>query len=181
MTTTTKLMKSSFDSSGVVQPQGVGQKAPALQRFSHLSLPVRDMEEAILFYCVVMGGELIVETPLFSLVKLGGLDLGLGAEGYTFLGEDSEYPHQSFYCGADELIEWKEWLHSFAIPTSPIWTRFGIEALMFFRDPWDNVWELFCEKGFEGADALPRGPARGHGVTVDLTALRYDRWNVPPR
>ena len=50
---------------------------------------------------------------------------------------------------------------------------------MFFRDPSGNVIELFCYEGFEGSGDLPRGPARGHGNTIDIDALRYDSWSVP--
>ena len=34
----------------------------------------------------------------------------------------------------------------------------GVEALMFFRDPSGNLIELYCEKGFKGADKLPAAP-----------------------
>ena len=55
----------------------------------------------------------------------------------------------------------KEWLTACGIPTSDLWTRLGVEALMFFLDPSRNVIELFCTEGYEGAADLPRGPARG--------------------
>jgi hypothetical protein len=55
----------------------------------------------------------------------------------------------------------------------------GVEALMFFRDPSNNIIELYCEKGFKGAAELPRGPARGHGRAVDIEGIYYDKWRVP--
>lgn len=56
--------------SAVAQPSHDLGPAPALKSFSHLSLPCRDMNEAVLFYCVEMGGDLVVEPPLFSLVSV---------------------------------------------------------------------------------------------------------------
>ena len=73
----------------------------------------------------------------------------------------------------------KEWLARCGIPTSNYWTRSGVEALMFFRDPSGNVIELYCREGFEGAADLPHGPPRGHGTAVDIDALVYDDWRLP--
>ena len=171
--------QSPFQQAAVVQPQRGSLSAPALKSFSHLSLPCRDIEEAKLFYCIVLGGQLVVELPLFALFRISGVDIGVGSDGVSFLEKDAEYPHQAFFCGPAELIEWRDWLAGFDVPTSPIWTRTGAEALLFFRDPSGNVWELFCEQGFESANELPRGPARGHGTAVDINALRYDTWKMP--
>lgn len=165
----------------VAQPQHDLGPAPLLKSFSHLSLPCRDMNEAVLFYCIVMGCHLVVESPLFSLVRVCGIDIGIGSVGVSFMQEETEYPHQAFFCGAAELVEWRDRLRSFDVPTSPIWTRNGSEALMFFRDPSGNVWELFCKEGFQCASDLPRGPARGHGTAVDIDALRYVSWKMPQR
>ena len=41
------------------------------------------------------------------------------------------------------------------------------------------VIQLFCQRGFPGSEQLPQGPPRGHGVTVDIDALRYDSWQRP--
>lgn len=171
--------RSPFETAELDQPSTGFPPPPALKDFSHLSLPCRDMDEAVAFYSIVMGGHLIVRSPLFSLLRIKGVDIGLGSVGVSFLEESAEYPHHAFYCGPDELIQWEKWLESFGVPTSVVWTRFGVEALMFFRDPSGNVWELFCEEGFQSADALPRGPARGHGTAVDIDALRYNSWKMP--
>ena len=174
------ILQSPFQSGDTVQPQFGSRRAPSLKDFSHLSLPCRDMDEAIAFYCGVMGGQLVLETPSFSIFRISGVDIGVGSVGVSFLEGDAEYPHQAFFCGPTEMIEWRSWLAGFGVPTSAVWTRTGVEALMFFRDPSGNLWELFCEEGFEGANALPRGPARGHGTAVDIDALRYDSWKMPP-
>jgi hypothetical protein len=85
----------------------------------------------------------------------------------------------AFYVDAKTLVHMKAWLTQCEIPTSNLWTRTGVEALMFFRDPFGNVIELFCSEGYEGADALPRGPSAGHGIAVDVDALRYTNWKRP--
>ena len=48
-----------------------------------------------------------------------------------------------------------------------------------FLDPSGNVIELYCDKGFAGAECLPHGPPRGHGTAVDIDALYYDTWSLP--
>jgi catechol 2,3-dioxygenase-like lactoylglutathione lyase family enzyme len=152
---------------------------PKFASFAHVSMPCRDLEEGKLFYGNVLGGEMRVETPNFSSFHIGGVDVGIGNVGCTFLEPGTEYPHFAFFCGPEALLHMKEWLARCGIPSSNFWTRSGIEALMFFRDPSGNMIELFCEEGFKGADTLPRGPARGHGTAVDVDALRYNSWKLP--
>lgn len=150
-------------------------------KFDHVSVPCRDLEEALCFFVDVLGGELRVLTPIFAEVRLGGANIGFGTQGTTFMQPATEYPHFAFAIGPAELAALKAWLTQCEIPTSNYWTRFGVEALMFFRDPSGNVIELFCHKGFPGAEAFPRGPAAGHGTAVDIDAIRYDTWKRPAR
>jgi catechol 2,3-dioxygenase-like lactoylglutathione lyase family enzyme len=152
---------------------------PKFQAFAHVSMPCRDLDEGKLFYGKVLGGELRVDTPTFASFRLCGVDVGIGNVGCTFLEPSTEYPHFAFFCGPDELLQMKEWLTRCGVPSSNFWTRSGHEALMFFRDPSGNMIELYCEHGFKGADALPRGPARGHGTAVDVDTLRYTDWTLP--
>ena len=153
-----------------------------LMSFSHTALPCRDLEEGKRFYGEVLGGELhIVDGSTFAAFRLGGIDVGIGTEGCSYITPSNEYPHIGFFVGPDELVQMKEWLTECGVPTSNFWTRGGVEALMFFRDPSGNLIELYCERGFKGAEDLPHGPPRGHGVTVDVDALRYERFTVPER
>jgi catechol 2,3-dioxygenase-like lactoylglutathione lyase family enzyme len=152
---------------------------PKFRAFAHVSLPCRDLEEGKRFYGKVLGGEMRVETPTFVSFRLCGVDVGVGNDGCTFLEPGTEYPHCAFFCGPDELLQMKAWLARCGIPSSNFWTRSGVEALMFFRDPSGNMIELYCEKGFAGAETLPRGPARGHGTAVDIERLRYSEWSLP--
>jgi len=155
-------------------------RGPArLGSFAHVSVPCRDLEEGKAFYRDVLGGELHVSTPTFCSFRLGGVDIGIGTEGCTYMGPHAEYPHMAFFVGPDELAQMKAWLGACGVPTSNFWTRGGVEALMFFRDPSGNVIELYCQKGFAGADALPKGPPRGHGTAIDIDSLRYSEWKRP--
>ena len=152
-----------------------------LKSFAHVSVPCRDLEEGKAFYRDVLGGELHVDTPTFASFRLGGVDVGIGTDGCSWIVPTAEYPHFAFFIGPDEIAQMKEWLGACGVPTSNFWTRGGVEALMFFRDPSGNVIELYCEAGFKGAASLPKGPPRGHGTAVDIDALRYDTWNRPSR
>ena len=150
-----------------------------LESFAHVSLPCRDLEEAKRFYGKVLGGELRISTPTFASFMIAGANVGIGNAGCTFMAPQTEYPHIAFYVSPEALAEMRGWLARCGIPTSPLWTRGGVEALTFFRDPSGNVIELYCQRGWPGAEALPKGPPRGHGTTVDIDALRYTSWRLP--
>ena len=160
-----------------------GQEAelgPArFESFAHASLPCRDIEEGIAFYVDVLGAEIRVNGPIFASFRIAGVNVGIGTKNVSFIGSGSEYPHLAFYVDADTMVHMKAWLTQCEIPTSPVWTRRGREALMFFRDPSGNVIELYCGNGFKGADQLPRGTSAGHGIAIDIDELRYDSWKRP--
>jgi catechol 2,3-dioxygenase-like lactoylglutathione lyase family enzyme len=152
-----------------------------IQSMAHVSLPCRDLDEAIAFYVDVLGGDLRIAGPRFASLDLAGISIGLGNVGCTFMTPTTEYPHLAFYVGPDEMAHMRRWLEQCEIPMSNLWTRQGKEALMFFRDPSGNVIELYCKSGVEGADTMPRGPSRGHGTAVDIDATRYTTWKRPKR
>ena len=161
---------------------GSKARGPAkLKSFAHVSVPCRDLDEGKAFYRDVLGGELRVDTPTFASFRLGGIDVGIGTDGCSYIAGNAEHPHFAFFVGPDELVQMEAWLAACGIPTSNLWTRRGIEALMFFRDPSGNVIELYCEEGYKGADKLPKGPPRGHGTAVDIDRLRYSDWKRPTR
>jgi catechol 2,3-dioxygenase-like lactoylglutathione lyase family enzyme len=155
------------------------QGPPKLTHFAHVSLPCRDIEEGKRFYSRVLGGLMRVDEPAFAAFELGGVHIGIGSEGCTFISESAEYPHIAFFVTADEMLHMREWLERCGVPVSNMWTRKGVEALMFFRDPSGNVIELFCRSDVPGAKTFPRGPARGHGTAVNIDDLRYDSWHLP--
>ena len=153
---------------------------PKLSSFAHCSLPCRDMAEGKRFYVDVLGGEMRVNTPTFAMIVIAGVEIGIGNEGCTFIAPNTEYPHIAFYADPDQMLHMKAWLTACGIPSSNFWTRQGIEALMFFRDPSGNMIELFCVKPFPGADKLPRsGPAAAPGNAVNLDSFLYTSWKLP--
>ena len=152
---------------------------PRLDGIDHVSFPCRDLEEGIRFYRDVLGGKMLVREDAFALFEICGARFGIGSAGCTFIEPGTEYPHIGFACNADALVAMQNWLARCGIPTTNPWTRHGVEALLFFRDPSGNVIELFCHEGYEDAPNLPRGPARGHGITIDIDAISYSEWHLP--
>ncbi len=152
---------------------------PTFSSLHHIAIPCRDLEEGISFYRDVLGGDQKVHESAFALFEIAGTRIGISTEGATKMTPGTEYPHFAFAVDAGELVQMKDWLDRCGVPSSNLWTRNGIETLMFFRDPTGNVIELFCPEGYDGADDLPRGPARGHGVAIDIDALAYTDWRRP--
>lgn len=128
---------------------------PQFQSFSHVSVPCRDLEEGIHFYTQVLRGKVRVKEAHFALIRIAGTDIGIGTEGCSHVERGAEYPHFAFFAGGEEMLQMKDWLTRCGVPSTNFWTRMGVEALMFFRDPSNNIIELYCEKGFKGAAELP--------------------------
>ena len=160
-------------------PSSAASGPPAFDGFDHASFPCRDLDEGIRFYRDVLGGKVVVQEDAFAMFDICGAHVGIGSVGCTFIEPGNEYPHFGLTCGADALVRMKDWLAACGIPSTNFWTREGVEALMFFRDPSGNVIELYCHEGFRGADKLPKGPARGHGTAVDIDAIAYTEWSLP--
>ncbi len=153
---------------------------PDFSRLHHVSLPCRDIKEAISFYCDMLGGTVKHEEEKFVLLTLGGVDLGLGTVNVAWMKSDAEYPHVAWAVEADAMQHIQHVLDEHGVPRSNCWTRKGIEALMFFRDPSDNILELFCMEGYPGAKDLPQTVTSfGHGVVLDVEKIVYDQWKRP--
>lgn len=148
------------------------QPRPWFAAMAHVSVPVRDLEEAKRFYTEVLGGRLILNLPEFAEVMLAGMIVGFSAHSGTVQAPDTEYPHVAFYIDGEQFVPMKTWLEEHGVTTHALWTRNGKEALMYFKDPSGNLFEIYCER-FDGADQLPRGGARGGESVVDLTSLDY--------
>ena len=161
-----------------VETGAAAEPPPELLSLAHVSLPCRDLEDALRFYVGVLGAAIRLRLPSFAAVRLAGAEIGLGNEGCCFLTPGAEYPHLAFYAAPAGMLGIKARLARCGIPSSNYWTRNGVEALMFFRDPSGNLIELFCSEGFAGAADLPKGPPRGHGVAVDIDVLRYEAWRL---
>jgi len=155
----------------------VGQVSPVRQPFfsgmSHVSLPCRDIEESKIFYANVMGGELVHETQGFVEFRIEDIILGLSEQPQGWTDPEAEYPHYAFYISGPNFELMKSWLDSYGVPNYPY--RRGDTALIYFRDPSGNLFELYCDAGYEGLLSLPLAPRRG-GPPIDFRGLNYN-WN----
>ncbi len=146
---------------------------PNFSGMSHISLPCRDVEESKIFYSEVMGGELFHQISGFVEYKIEDIIIGLSEQPDGWTGPDDEYPHYAFYIDAATFDLMKSWLDGHGVPNYP-YCR-DKTALIYFRDPSGNLFELYCDNGYERIALLPPAPRRG-GPPIDFRRLNY-RWN----
>jgi catechol 2,3-dioxygenase-like lactoylglutathione lyase family enzyme len=155
----------------------LGQVSPVRQPFfsgmSHVSLPCRDLEESKSFYANVMGGELVHETQGFVEFRIEDIIVGLSEQPEGWTDPEAEYPHYAFYVSGPNFELMKNWFDGHGVPNYPY--RRGDTALIYFRDPSGNLFELYCDTGYEGIKWLPLAPRRG-GPPIDFRGLNYN-WN----
>ncbi len=150
--------------------------ATAMRRasLSHISIPVRDRAEATRFFVDVLGAEITLQNPTFTEVRIAGTIFGLSEQKAGWTASDAEYPHYAFEIAPEDFEPMKAWLEAHGVKTHPIWTRHGIEALMYFRDPSGNLFEFFCTEGFKDADKLPHAKGWGGDFRPPIADLSYD-------
>jgi catechol 2,3-dioxygenase-like lactoylglutathione lyase family enzyme len=148
------------------------EQRPRFNGLAHVSLPVRDLAEARRFYEEVLGGRVILHHPgEFVEVIVAGTIFGFSEMRRTPDEPGAEYPHVAFYVDSDQFVPMKQWLEEHGVKTHQIWTRGGVEALMYFKDPSGNLFEIYC-KNYQGADRLPRTSSAPN--IVDFASLSYD-------
>lgn len=154
---------------------------PLVAGFNHVSMPVRDVDEAIRFWTTVLGAHFKMRVPNdgFAEVVLGGMTIGLSRQPGGWTGRRAEFPHYAFTIEGDKMKPIKERLSEYGVPTQEIWTRRQEEALLYFRDPSGNLFELYCPSGFPDVKSIPVGGYGRDAYKVDFEALNYDRWNDP--
>ena len=148
-------------------------KQPRFSGMSHVSLPCRNFEESKLFYSQVLGGELFHEIADFVEYRIADIIIGLSEQEEGWTGPDDEYPHYAFYLDGQNFELINQWLDRYAVPNYPY--RRDQTALIYFRDPSGNLFELYCDRGYEGIESLPLAPRRG-GPPIDFRRLNYV-WN----
>src|SRR5580765_7816421 len=153
-----------------VTDQVASTKQPRFSGMSHVSLPCRNLEESKLFYSRVMGGELFHEIAGFVEYRIADIIIGLSEQDEGWTGPEDEYPHYAFYLDGQNFELMKKWLDRYAVPNYPY--RRDQTALIYFRDPSGNLFELYCDNGYEGIESLPLAPRRG-GPRIDFRALNY--------
>jgi len=146
---------------------------PHFSRLNHISIPVTDLELAKRFYVEVLGGRLILDgTPNFSEVLVAGTVVGLSDVRGRPQAAETEFPHIGFEIESEHFLPMKTWLETHGVKTHAPWTRHHIEGLMYFKDPFGNLIEVYCPK-FSGATELQLA---GTPVdVVELPTLNY-RW-----
>jgi catechol 2,3-dioxygenase-like lactoylglutathione lyase family enzyme len=147
--------------------------APRTEGLIAMSLPYRDRAASTMFYSEVLGGELLQDGTTPKL-RLGSLELTLGRQDGGVTDVDAEYPHYAFDVTPEQFAGLKHRLDAYKIPASSPWTREGHgTALMYFRDPAGNQWELYSKSG---CTLLPLriGARRGGDYVIDFPALAYD-------
>jgi catechol 2,3-dioxygenase-like lactoylglutathione lyase family enzyme len=152
----------------------VDRSSPTPAHFSgmsHVSLPCRDLAESKVFYSQVMGGELVHEIAGFVEYKIEDIIIGLSEQSGGWTGPDDEYPHYAFYIDGANFELMKRWLDDYGVPHYPY--RRDKTALIYFRDPSGNLFELYCDRGYENLDSLPPAPRRG-GQPIDFRGLNYN-------
>jgi catechol 2,3-dioxygenase-like lactoylglutathione lyase family enzyme len=150
------------------------QPRPFFGGLNHISLPVRDLEQSKRFYAEVLGGRLVLDGPDAAEVVLAGTVIALSSRGGTPQGPDAEYPHVGLEIAPEQLLPMKRWLEEHGVRTHDLWTRNGRTALMFFKDPSGNLFEVYCRE-FPAADGLRRGAERaGESGIVQLAELNYE-------
>jgi catechol 2,3-dioxygenase-like lactoylglutathione lyase family enzyme len=143
---------------------------PRFSGMSHVSLPCRDLEESKSFYSRVMGAELVHTTTGFLEYRIEDIIIGLSEQVDGWTGVDDEYPHYAFYIDGPNFELMKSLLDRSDVPNYPY--RRDDTALIYFRDPSGNLFELYCDTGYDGIDSLPPAPRRG-GKAIDFRRLNY--------
>jgi catechol 2,3-dioxygenase-like lactoylglutathione lyase family enzyme len=167
----------SVHTSPTVAP-GTGAR-PRVSRMHHVSVPVRDLDEACAFWSTVFGAERLPGSrPRFAAVRLADVEVGLAEQDGGWTARAAEYPHCGWRFAPDAMWPVQERLHAFGVPTGRIWTRHGVEGLMYFRDPSGNLFETACWHGMADAVALPRDVRGGGPYQIDLEGLNYT-WQPP--
>lgn len=162
-----------MEKSSAAQGRPAGVRQPRFTGVSHLSIPCRDLAESKVFYSQVMGGELVHEIPGFVEYRLKSIIIGLSEQPGGWTGLDDEYPHYAFYIDGTNFELMTKRLDRCGVPHYPY--RRDRTALDYFRDPSGNLFELYCDTGYEGLESLALAPRRG-GKPIDFHSLNY-RWS----
>ena len=142
---------------------------------NHLSLHVRDLDEAVRFWVTLFNGKPHLDQErgkrVFHVMVSGIVFAFFEREG--LIGWDHEYPHYAFTVSSEGArnIKWR--LEQADVKTHSMWTRGFGEALMYFRDPTGNLFELYCP-GYDKPDELEKANGRGGTFVPPIGDLKYD-------
>src|SRR5437763_14550059 len=86
-------------SNPVTREPAADDACPRFAGFSHVSLPVRDVDEACRFWTEVLGAEPAFNhhRERFAELRVGGIILGLSRHPSGWTGRTPELPHPAFF------------------------------------------------------------------------------------
>jgi catechol 2,3-dioxygenase-like lactoylglutathione lyase family enzyme len=146
--------------------------------FDHVSLPTRDVDQSRRFFTEVLGGEVVEDGPRVK-VQLGTFRVELGPQEGGATAPHMEHPHYAFTVQAEDFKQLKARLEAFGVPTHEPWTRAGSTcALMYFRDPSGNQFEMYCAEGETGIP-LRIGHRAGGDYVIPFPSLVYSEVKDP--
>lgn len=146
--------------------------------FSQISLPTRDLAQSKRFFTDVLGGKLREDAPV-PKVDFTNFTIALGRQDGGATPPENEHPHYAFTVPAEIFRTLKQRLEAFGVPTHEPWTRTGSTcALMYFRDPSGNQFEMYCPEGDTGIK-LRIGARAGGDYVIPFPSLVYSEVGAP--
>lgn len=141
---------------------------------SHISVRVRDVDEAAAFWIDLFEAEPYHRRPNGQVfeIRLSGVVLAF-FDAPGVIGTKVAYPHYAFIASPEGMRVLKKRLDDAGVKTHPIWTRDYIKALMYFRDPSGNMFELYCPK-YDRPDELRLAKARNGDFEPPIEDMMYD-------
>lgn len=156
-------------------PVREGSARDWIMGLNHISLHVRDLAEATRFWTGLFEAEPFGKVepgkPAFHF-RLAGAVLAL-FERPGAIDRKLEYPHYAFTVTPDGLRGLKRRLEGAGVKTHALWTRNRREALMYFRDPSGNLFELYCAE-YDRPQELEIFKGRGGEYLPPVEDLDYD-------
>ena len=144
--------------------------------FTAIHLPTVDPALSERFYTDVLCG---LPRAAGRRFHFGDFDIVLGDGRGRGTGHKDEYPHYAFTVTPSQFVNIKRRLDAFGVPTNEPWSRTGkAYALMYFRDPAGNQFELFAPEGCAEL-SLRVGANFGGDYRTDFGALSYTSMREP--
>ena len=155
-----------------------GTRIPTVKAMNLISLPTRDFAQSKRFFTEVLGGELQEDGPTVK-IQFTNFAIALGAQDGGATAPHREHPHYAFTVPAEMFVPLKRRMEAFGVPTHEPWTRSGSTcALMYFRDPSGNQFEMYCPEGDTGVK-LRIGHRAGGDYVIPFPTLVYRELKEP--